>query len=83
MEAEYAKLKKASGIRTYKFRGDTHVDFMKSEWDADSFPTIIYMPSKGTMVKYDSDDRSVEAMAAFAKRLASATNPSISVHSSR
>ena len=32
-----------------------------------SFPTINYLTESGELIKYESEDRSVEAMTAFAK----------------
>jgi len=67
MEENYEKLAAASGLPVYKFRGDEEREFVGKELNTESFPTINYISASGDVVKYESDDRSVEAMAAFAK----------------
>ncbi|KAL1529890.1 hypothetical protein AB1Y20_000819 [Prymnesium parvum] len=67
MEDEYAKLAKETGLPTYKFRGDEYREFVQAEMNTKSFPTINYMSASGKMIKYESEDRSVKAMADFAK----------------
>ena len=66
MEGEYEKLAEASGLPVYKFRGDEERAYVEENLNTKSFPTINYL-SGGKAVKYDSEDRSVEAMATFAK----------------
>jgi len=67
MEEEYSKLADASGLPTYKFRGDEQREFIEKEMNAESFPTINYLSADGTLVKYEAEDRSVDALTAFAK----------------
>jgi phosphoadenylyl-sulfate reductase (thioredoxin) len=67
MEDEYEKLASATGLPVYKFRGDEEREFVGAEMNTASFPTINYVAADGTMTKYESEDRSVDAMAAFAK----------------
>jgi len=67
MEEEYAKLGEASGLPTYKFRGDEQREFVEAEMNTKSFPTINYLSPSGELIKYESEDRSVEAMTAFVK----------------
>jgi phosphoadenylyl-sulfate reductase (thioredoxin) len=67
MEDEYSKLAEASGLPTFKFRGDEEREFVSAEMNTESFPTINYLTADGKFVKYESEDRSVEAMTAFAK----------------
>lgn len=67
MEDEYSKLAEATGIPTYKFRGDEQREFVEAELNTKSFPTINYLSSSGEFTKYESEDRSVEAMKNFAK----------------
>jgi len=67
MEEEYSKLAGVSGLPTYKFRGDEQREFVEAEMNTKSFPTINFMTASGELIKYESEDRSVEAMAAFAK----------------
>jgi len=67
MEDEYSKLAEASGMPTYKFRGDEQREFVEAEMNTKSFPTINYLSADGKLIKYESEDRSVDAMVAFAK----------------
>jgi phosphoadenosine phosphosulfate reductase len=65
MEGEYDKLSEASGIPTYKFRGDEQREFVEANLNTKSFPTINFVAADGTVTKYESEERSVEAMTAF------------------
>jgi len=65
MEAEIDQLAEASGMPVYKFRGDEEREFVSANLNTESFPTINKL-SGGEFVKYDSEDRSVEALKAFA-----------------
>merc|ERR1712216_251678 len=67
MEAEYEKLADATGMPVYKFRGDEQRDFVSANLNTSSFPTINYVGADGTAIKYESEVRTVEAMAGFAK----------------
>jgi phosphoadenosine phosphosulfate reductase len=66
MEDEYTKLADATGLPVYKFRGDEEREFVSAEMNTKSFPTINKISVAGDAIKYESEDRSVEAMAAFA-----------------
>jgi len=74
MEEDYAKLADATGVPTYKFRGDEQREFIEAEMNADSFPTINFLSSSGELVKYDSEERTVDAIAAFVKEQSSAVS---------
>jgi len=65
MEGEYDKLSEAGGFPTYKFRGDEQRDFVSANLNTASFPTINFVAADGTVTKYESEDRSVEAMKGF------------------
>jgi len=65
MEGEYAKLAEAGGFPTYKFRGDEQREYVEANLNTKSFPTINFMAADGTVTKYESEDRSVEAMKGF------------------
>lgn len=67
LEADFEKLSSATGLPVYKFRGDEEREFVAAEFNTKSFPTINVINSKGDVIKYDSEVRSVEAMAAFVK----------------
>merc|ERR1719454_850354 len=67
MEDEYSKLSAASGLPTYKFRGDEQREFVEANMNTKSFPTINYLSAKGEAIKYESEERTATAMADFAK----------------
>uniref|UniRef100_A0A7S4UYP1 Thioredoxin domain-containing protein n=1 Tax=Ditylum brightwellii TaxID=49249 RepID=A0A7S4UYP1_9STRA len=65
MEEEYAKFADEAGIDVYKFRGDEIRDFVQKELNTQSFPTINVVKADGTVVKYESEVRTVEAIKEF------------------
>ena len=65
MEAEYEKLAQELSIPVAKFRGDEERDFVSANLNTESFPTVNVITSDGKVVKYDSEERSVEALKAF------------------
>jgi len=67
MEEEYSKLAAETGMPVYKFRGDEQREFVSAEMNTQSFPTINLITKDGKAIKYESEDRSVGAMASFAK----------------
>lgn len=67
LEADFEQLGAATGLPVYKFRGDEEREFVGAEFNTKSFPTINVINSKGEVIKYESEVRSVEAMAAFVK----------------
>lgn len=67
MESEYDKLSEASGLTTYKFRGDEQREYVEANLNTKSFPTINFVSADGDVIKYESEDRSVEALKAFAE----------------
>ena len=66
MEDEYASLAESLDVPVYKFRGDEEREFVEAEMNTASFPTVNFV-SGGKAVKYESEDRSVDALQAFAK----------------
>jgi len=70
MEEEYEKFAAEAGVPVYKFRGDEVRDFVQSEMNTESFPTINFIKSDGSAVKYENDERTVAAFGAFAKEQA-------------
>ena len=66
MEDEYGKLAESLDVPVYKFRGDEQREFVSAEMNTQSFPTINFIKADGTAVKYESEERTVEAMAKFA-----------------
>jgi len=69
MEEEYTKLAGELDVPVYKFRGDEVRDFVSAEMNTASFPTINFIKSDGSVVKYESDERTVAAMTAFRKEV--------------
>merc|ERR1719327_24863 len=67
MEEEYEKLADATGLPVYKFRGDEEREYVEANMNTSSFPTINYVGADGKAIKYDSEVRTVAAMADFAK----------------
>merc|ERR1712118_362620 len=67
MEEEYEKLAGATGMPVYKFRGDEQREFVEANLNTSSFPTVNYVGADGKAIKYESEVRTVEAMADFAK----------------
>mmetsp|Transcript_40978 Transcript_40978/g.123626 ORF Transcript_40978/g.123626 Transcript_40978/m.123626 type:complete len:441 (-) Transcript_40978:493-1815(-) len=67
MEDEYAAFAEQADVDVYKFRGDEVRDFVQSELNTESFPTVNVVKADGTVVKYDSEERTVDAFNAFVK----------------
>lgn len=68
LESLAVELKDNDSVRVTKYRGDTDRDFVSSNWDVQSFPTILRFPADGsTPVKYtgSEDDRTKTAMSNF------------------
>lgn len=65
MEEEVEKLA-ADGVTVYKFRGDEEREYVGASMNTASFPTVNKLVG-GKFVKYDSEDRTVSALKAFAK----------------
>jgi len=66
MEDEYEKLAgELDGMVVTKFRGDEEREFVSAEFDVKSFPTIL-VKKGGKLTKYESEDRDVAALKAFA-----------------
>lgn len=66
MESEFDKVGEAAGLPTYKFRGDEEREYVEASLNTKSFPTINFVSADGTVTKYESEDRSVDALKAFA-----------------
>jgi len=65
MEEEYAAFAAEAGVDVYKFRGDEEREFVEANLNTKSFPTVNVVKADGTVVKYDSEDRTVDAFKAF------------------
>jgi len=68
MEEEYEAFAKASDLDVYSFRGDEERDFVTENLNTKSFPTVNVIKPDGTVVKYDSEVRTVEAFKEFADK---------------
>merc|ERR1712070_621256 len=66
MEGEYAKLSEEGAFPMYKFRGDEQREFVEANLNTKSFPTINFVAADGSVTKYESEERTVEAFKAFA-----------------
>eukprot|EP00535_Pseudo-nitzschia_heimii_P007729 CAMPEP_0197189532 /NCGR_PEP_ID=MMETSP1423-20130617/19902_1 /TAXON_ID=476441 /ORGANISM="Pseudo-nitzschia heimii, Strain UNC1101" /LENGTH=429 /DNA_ID=CAMNT_0042641667 /DNA_START=94 /DNA_END=1383 /DNA_ORIENTATION=- len=65
MEEEFAKFAEGSDIDVYKFRGDEEREFVSANLNTESFPTVNVVKADGSVVKYESEDRSVDAIQKF------------------
>jgi len=67
MEDDFANFAKEMDgtFDVYKLRGDEIRDYVTKEYNTNSFPTINVVKEDGTVVKYDSEDRSVDALKKF------------------
>mmetsp|Transcript_22139 Transcript_22139/g.30814 ORF Transcript_22139/g.30814 Transcript_22139/m.30814 type:complete len:434 (+) Transcript_22139:59-1360(+) len=65
MEEEYENFAKEAGVEVFSFRGDEVRDFVTDEFNTKSFPTVNVIKADGTAVKYDSEDRTVDAFKKF------------------
>jgi phosphoadenosine phosphosulfate reductase len=65
MEEEFAKFAEGSDIDVYKFRGDEEREFVSAKLNTESFPTVNVVKADGSVVKYESEDRSVDAINKF------------------
>jgi thiol-disulfide isomerase/thioredoxin len=67
MEEEYENFAAAVGdkIDVYSYRGDEEREFVMANLNTESFPTVNVIKADGTAVKYESEDRTVEAVTKF------------------
>ena len=65
MEEEFEKYAKEAGVPVYKFRGDEEREFVSEHLNTASFPTVNLVKADGSVVKYDSEVRTVDAFKAF------------------
>jgi len=68
MEDEYSKFASEADVDVFKFRGDEVRDFVSQNLNTESFPTVNVVKPDGTIVKYESEDRTVEAFKAFVEK---------------
>jgi len=65
MEDEYSNLATELDVDVYKLRGDEIREFVTSEFNTESFPTINVVKPDGTVIKYESEARDVASMKKF------------------
>ena len=65
MEEDFAEFAAGSDIDVYKFRGDEEREFVSANLNTESFPTVNVVKADGSVVKYESEDRSVDAINKF------------------
>eukprot|EP00529_Nitzschia_sp_RCC80_P024345 CAMPEP_0113488978 /NCGR_PEP_ID=MMETSP0014_2-20120614/26295_1 /TAXON_ID=2857 /ORGANISM="Nitzschia sp." /LENGTH=442 /DNA_ID=CAMNT_0000382707 /DNA_START=15 /DNA_END=1343 /DNA_ORIENTATION=+ /assembly_acc=CAM_ASM_000159 len=67
MEEEFEKFAAEVGgdIDVYSFRGDEEREFVQENLNTKSFPTVDVIKPDGTVVKYESEERTVDAFKAF------------------
>ena len=68
MEEEYSKFADLADVDVFKFRGDEVREFVQSNLNTSSFPTVNVVKPDGTVVKYESEDRSVDAIKSFVEQ---------------
>ncbi|KAL7551982.1 hypothetical protein ACHAWF_015198 [Thalassiosira exigua] len=73
MEDEFAKYAESAGVPVYKFRGDEEREFVQEYLNTESFPTVNFVKSDGSVVKYDSEARSADDFANFVKSFEKST----------
>jgi len=65
MEEDFATFAAGADIDVYKFRGDEQREFVSANLNTESFPTVNVVKADGSVVKYESEDRSVDAIKKF------------------
>ena len=73
MEDEFAKYVESTDVPAYKLRGDKEREFVQEHLNTASFPTVNFVKSDGSVVKYDSEARSAEDFSNFEKSFAKST----------
>ena len=68
MEGEYTKFAEEANVDVFKFRGDEMRDFVSQNLNTESFPTVNVVKADGTVVKYESEERTVDAFKAFVEK---------------
>eukprot|EP00747_Dinoflagellata_sp_TGD_P072366 gnl/TRDRNA2_/TRDRNA2_157447_c0_seq3.p1 gnl/TRDRNA2_/TRDRNA2_157447_c0~~gnl/TRDRNA2_/TRDRNA2_157447_c0_seq3.p1 ORF type:complete len:143 (-),score=6.65 gnl/TRDRNA2_/TRDRNA2_157447_c0_seq3:75-503(-) len=67
MEGSFEKCSKAEGMDAFsflKFRGDTRLEFVVSNFNVLQFPTVLFIKA-GQILKYENPDMSVDALRRF------------------
>merc|ERR1719384_1174246 len=67
MEDDFEKFATSTDVDVYSFRGDEEREFVQGNLNTQSFPTVNLIKADGTAVKYESEERTVEAFTKFLK----------------
>ena len=65
MEDEFEAFASATDMDVFSFRGDEEREFVQANLNTQSFPTVNVIKADGTVVKYDSEVRTVDAFKKF------------------
>jgi len=65
MEDDFEKFATSTDVDVYSFRGDEEREFVQGNLNTQSFPTVNLIKADGTAVKYESEERTVEAFTKF------------------
>ena len=65
MEDEFEKFADVADMDVYSFRGDEEREFVQANLNTQSFPTVNVIKPDGTVVKYESEERTVDAFKKF------------------
>jgi len=68
MEEDYSAFANDANVDVFKFRGDEVRDFVSETLNTESFPTVNVVKPDGTIVKYESEDRTPAALKAFVEK---------------
>jgi phosphoadenosine phosphosulfate reductase len=67
LEPAYEELAKELDVKVYKYRGDEDREFVKANYNTNSFPTINVVKG-GKVTKYESEERDVASMKSFVEK---------------
>ena len=68
MEEDYSAFANDANVDVFKFRGDEVRDFVSQNFNKQSFPTVNLVQPDGTIVKYESEDRTPDALKASVEK---------------
>ncbi|CAB9514318.1 Phosphoadenosine phosphosulfate reductase [Seminavis robusta] len=65
MEEEFESFAGATDLDVFSYRGDEDREFVQANLNTQSFPTVNVIKPDGTVVKYESEERTVDAFKKF------------------
>jgi adenylyl-sulfate reductase (glutathione) len=65
MEDEFEKFATSAKMDVYSLRGDEERQFVMEHFNTNSFPTVNVVKPDGTVIKYESEVRTVDAFQKF------------------